>query len=100
MEMTSSHGGVSTFLLHPTHNQINPLFHSADPHLTPLGEQQSHHIHSLWAAEVADGLPLPDVWYCSPMRRAASTLMMSFGSLRPPLQKPIFLEVRAPISMN
>jgi len=63
-----------------------------DPFLTPLGEQQARDDHEAWVAECKDGLSLPDSWYCSPMRRAASTLMLTFGSLRSMVKRPIFVE--------
>jgi len=61
-----------------------------DPVLTEVGKQQARHVNSIWKKEVANGMPLPTAWYCSPLTRAAETLEISYDGL---LNKsPLFIE--------
>ncbi|KZT38469.1 phosphoglycerate mutase-like protein [Sistotremastrum suecicum HHB10207 ss-3] len=64
----------------------------ADPLLTPVGESQAKAWNEAWKAAVASGMPTPERWYCSPMRRTASTLELTFDSLLPPHIRPKFIE--------
>ncbi|KZV77613.1 phosphoglycerate mutase [Peniophora sp. CONT] len=65
-----------------------------DPHLTALGEQQARDANAAWKREVAQGLPMPEGYYCSPMRRALRTFVMTFdGIVETRDAKPMVLEV-------
>ncbi|KZS91549.1 phosphoglycerate mutase-like protein [Sistotremastrum niveocremeum HHB9708] len=63
-----------------------------DPLLTPVGESQAKALNEAWKAAVASGMHTPERWYCSPMRRTASTLELTFDSLLPPHIRPKFIE--------
>jgi broad specificity phosphatase PhoE len=53
----------------------------ADAHLTPLGEQQARAVNALWKRELNAGLPVPDVFYVSPLTRTIQTADLSFAAL-------------------
>ncbi|KAF8649004.1 hypothetical protein AX16_006118 [Volvariella volvacea WC 439] len=51
-----------------------------DAELTPLGEDQARDIAKIWETELAlaDPIPLPSKFYCSPLTRAARTCQITF----------------------
>ncbi|KZS97486.1 phosphoglycerate mutase-like protein [Sistotremastrum niveocremeum HHB9708] len=63
-----------------------------DPLLTSLGEQQAASLNEAWKIALKDGMPSPEKWFCSPMRRTASTLEITFRGLLPDGVKPLFIE--------
>lgn len=68
---------------------------TADPILTPLGEEQARTAHAAWKTELANGLTLPQKFYCSPMARALRTHTITFDGILPASdRKTIILEVR------
>ncbi|KAK4705994.1 hypothetical protein P7C70_g195, partial [Phenoliferia sp. Uapishka_3] len=54
-----------------------------DPNLSPTGERQVERVHQAWKALIAkkSGVPLPQKMYCSPMRRAARTLVVTWSDI-------------------
>ncbi|KAL8283657.1 hypothetical protein RQP46_005452 [Phenoliferia psychrophenolica] len=54
-----------------------------DPNLSPTGEAQVERAHQAWKALLAKGtgVPLPRSLYCSPMRRAARTLTVTWRDI-------------------
>ncbi|EIM92820.1 phosphoglycerate mutase-like protein [Stereum hirsutum FP-91666 SS1] len=64
-----------------------------DPILTPLGEEQARTAHAAWKTELANGLTLPQKFYCSPMARALRTHTITFDGILPASdRKTIILE--------
>lgn len=53
----------------------------SDATLTDLGVQQALAAKSAFTTQAAAGLPLPQSLYSSPMRRAASTLQLTWDDL-------------------
>ena len=66
---------------------------SADPELTPLGENQAVAVHEAWKSELKFGLPIPGRLYCSPLTRALRTCEITFDGILPDDKHPIILEV-------
>ncbi|CAE6383942.1 unnamed protein product [Rhizoctonia solani] len=55
---------------------------TADPPLTPLGENQAKEMNNLWKTELQrseDPIPLPTKLFCSPLSRALATMELTFG---------------------
>ncbi|KAH0580024.1 hypothetical protein H2248_002838 [Termitomyces sp. 'cryptogamus'] len=52
-----------------------------DSELTVIGEGQAADAQNAWTVEVADGIPLPEKFYCSPMTRALKTCELTFNDL-------------------
>jgi broad specificity phosphatase PhoE len=50
-----------------------------DPDLTPLGEEQARSAKDAWMRGRQEGMPLPEAMYCSPLRRAIRTCLITFG---------------------
>lgn len=50
-----------------------------DPVLTPLGVEQVKLINQMWRSEVPKGIPIPDVMWISPFRRALMTCAITFN---------------------
>ena len=51
-----------------------------DPLLTPLGELQAQQARNAWKAELPLGVPVPQRWYSSPLKRALDTWKITFDS--------------------
>ncbi|EMD40116.1 hypothetical protein CERSUDRAFT_151079, partial [Gelatoporia subvermispora B] len=49
-----------------------------DPLLTPLGIDQAQAARTAWQAELPKGIPLPQCFYCSPLKRALDTWRITF----------------------
>lgn len=56
-------------------------YQGPDPLLTPLGEEQAAAANAGWKEQIKDGAPLPQVFYSSPFRRAASTLDITWRDI-------------------
>lgn len=52
-----------------------------DPYLTPLGESQARAVNIAWKRQLEEGVPLPQVLYSSPLRRAADTLNLTWHDM-------------------
>lgn len=92
MEMASLHGAVSILFIKCTTSLAD--WDTADPNLTEIGTGQAAMAHALWKAELADGLPLPEKLYCSPMSRALQTHSITFvGIIVDENCKTVVLEV-------
>ncbi|KAJ4337778.1 putative phosphoglycerate mutase pmu1 [Ascochyta clinopodiicola] len=65
----------------------------ADAHLTPLGQQQALAAHSLWASELARGIPAPEKYYTSPLTRALQTADLTFTDLKLPAGSTPYIPV-------
>ncbi|KAI0314974.1 phosphoglycerate mutase [Amylostereum chailletii] len=64
-----------------------------DPYLTSLGETQARDANKAWKREKANGIPLPETFYCSPMRRALHTYQLTWEDIVPPSAgNPMILE--------
>jgi hypothetical protein len=50
-----------------------------DAKLTPLGIEQAQNVSKMWKEERANEMPLPDMFYMSPFRRALHTSMITFN---------------------
>jgi hypothetical protein len=46
--------------------------------LTPLGVEQALAINKMWRDQLPNGIPVPDVMYISPFRRAIMTEEITF----------------------
>ena len=54
---------------------------AADALLTPVGESQAKEAHDLWEQELALDMPLPKVYYSSPLTRALQTCVLTFQGI-------------------
>ena len=63
----------TSWIVSPTHSS-----HTADPQLTPLGEQQALDARSAWETERFFGVPTPEKLYTSPLTRAIRTNQFTF----------------------
>jgi len=52
-----------------------------DPQLVLEGLLQAQHVQSVWASELAAGIGLPQLSYCSPLTRTLATNTITFGNL-------------------
>lgn len=52
-----------------------------DAILDTLGEQQAQAVNAGWKEQIADGIPLPETLYSSPMRRAAQTVQITWNDI-------------------
>jgi len=52
-----------------------------DALLTPTGVQQAKDAHNKWSAEIPSGIPVPTVFYSSPLTRAARTLEITWTGI-------------------
>ena len=55
---------------------IHPIL---DPLLTDLGREQAAHLASALQIEAARGMPLPDLWFTSPLKRTGETCGIEWG---------------------
>jgi len=55
-----------------------------DALLTPLGVQQAQAAHDKWLNEIPSGIPVPTVFYSSPLSRAARTLEITWTGITLP----------------
>lgn len=73
---------MSTLAHHPNYIcQTDANTQGPDPLLTPLGESQAKSANQGWKEQVKDGVPLPQTFYSSPMRRSASTLEITWRDI-------------------
>jgi len=63
-----------------------------DPELTPVGRCQAVRVRTIWETQRLENMPLPEIAYCSPLRRAMQTYSLRFGPLCPPEVKAIIME--------
>lgn len=49
--------------------------------MTPLGESQARSANEGWKEQLKAGVPLPQTFYSSPMRRSASTLEITWKDI-------------------
>lgn len=54
-----------------------------DPELTSRGIQQAAEMNGTWRAELANGTPLPQTFYCSPLSRALQTFEVTWNGIQP-----------------
>lgn len=80
----------SSFFARLTFYSFSPS-HRPDAVLTPNGIAQAQAANIAWKAADKLGAPLPQVLYSSPMRRAASTLKITWGDIL--LQKKSFVPI-------
>jgi len=52
-----------------------------DALLTPLGVQQAEAAHNKWLGEISSGIPIPTVFYSSPLTRASRTLEITWTDI-------------------
>lgn len=66
----------------------------ADAQLTPLGISQAKEAKAAFEKEISEGMPMPKLLLSSPLRRAASTLQITWEDLliKKGKVKPIFKE--------
>lgn len=59
------------------------LLWGPDAELTPTGEQQARSVGSVWRKELQScpPIPKPTLFYCSPLRRTAKTLSLTFQGI-------------------
>ncbi|KAF9779230.1 phosphoglycerate mutase [Thelephora terrestris] len=55
-----------------------------DALLTPLGVQQAEAAHNKWLDEIPSGIPVPTVFYSSPLTRASRTLEITWNDITLP----------------
>ncbi|OCF33251.1 hypothetical protein I317_03686 [Kwoniella heveanensis CBS 569] len=67
------------YLQLPLQGQI--LYPILDPDLTPLGRSQAYQTRKAIQREVKRGMPVPEKWYTSPLRRAGETCGIEWGWL-------------------
>ena len=74
-----------------------------DPLLTHLGELQAEEAHEAWKKELPHGVPLPEKFFSSPLKRALDTWKITFDRqgdeqvLEPERTSVDILEVRLPV---
>lgn len=54
-----------------------------DPQLTPHGKDQVQRTVKAWKEEIKSGVPLPEVLYSSPLRRAVDTAEITWNDILP-----------------
>lgn len=52
-----------------------------DAEITPKGIDQAKAVNLGWKEQIKDHIPLPQNWYSSPMRRAASTIQITWDDI-------------------
>jgi broad specificity phosphatase PhoE len=66
----------------------------SDAHLTPTGQQQALDVNALWAAQIPNGIPIPERFIVSPLIRTIETADLTFRNLPHPLvYKPYIKEL-------
>jgi len=55
-----------------------------DALLTPVGVQQAQAVHDKWLSEIPSGIPVPTVFYSSPLTRASRTLEITWTDITLP----------------
>jgi len=65
-------------------NGDGTLVWGPDALLTQLGVQQAEAAHSKWICEIPSGIPVPTVFYSSPLTRAARTLEITWTDITLP----------------
>ncbi|KAI5811654.1 phosphoglycerate mutase [Peziza echinospora] len=66
-----------------------------DAELTPLGISEVARANVAWKQQLEYGAPLPEIWFTSPLRRAAHTLEITWGDITlnsDDIPKPIIKE--------
>jgi len=63
-----------------------------DPYLTAIGEEEAHSARAAWKRELLRGAPVPQRFYCSPLRRTIRTFELTFEGILPTDLKPVILE--------
>ncbi|KAF2814671.1 phosphoglycerate mutase family protein [Mytilinidion resinicola] len=56
----------------------------ADAEITPTGAQQALAVNVFWKSLIPEGVPLPQSYYTSPLRRCLETANLTFGGLELP----------------
>ncbi|PGG95526.1 hypothetical protein AJ79_10007 [Helicocarpus griseus UAMH5409] len=59
----------------------------ADAHLTETGKEQALLAHDTWAAQMKNHIPLPQIYYVSPLDRCLQTANLTFNGLPLPDNK-------------
>ncbi|WVQ81939.1 hypothetical protein IAT38_004066 [Cryptococcus sp. DSM 104549] len=67
---------VGDKLIKPSVHVLHPI---PDPSLTPLGRSQASAIAATLQREVARGMPLPEKWFVSPLKRVGETCGIEWG---------------------
>lgn len=65
-----------------------------DPLLTPLGESQAVSLGEAFQREHQRGMPVPERWFVSPLRRCGQTVELEWGWLLPEGVPAVVIEVR------
>lgn len=60
-----------------------------DPLLTPYGKDQVQRTVEAWKEEIKSGVPLPEVLYSSPLRRAIDTAEITWNDLIPNTERHV-----------
>ncbi|KAL1961463.1 hypothetical protein VTO42DRAFT_191 [Malbranchea cinnamomea] len=66
----------------------------SDPELTELGVQQAENVRDTWLAQMENGIPLPETYYTSPLKRCLETAKITFARLPLPSSKPFIPTVK------
>ncbi|KAJ7328507.1 histidine phosphatase superfamily [Mycena albidolilacea] len=66
------------------------LYWGPDAELTAIGKDQAAAVNKRWKEELAAMIPLPDKLYCSPMRRAIQTNIITFEGVSS--RRPVIVE--------
>jgi broad specificity phosphatase PhoE len=60
----------------------------ADANLTEVGEGQAKDVNKLWKELLPQGVPAPETYYVSPLKRTIETADLSFKNLEVPEDRP------------
>ena len=60
----------------------------ADADLTELGEGQAKDVNELWKSSLPKGIPVPETYYVSPLRRTIQTADLTFKDFDLPDDEP------------
>ncbi|EZF70312.1 hypothetical protein H105_07371 [Trichophyton soudanense CBS 452.61] len=66
----------------------------SDAHLTEEGIRQAKVARDTWAAQMKNSIPLPEVYYASPLDRCLATAKFTFSELELPPSKPFIPTVK------
>ncbi|OJJ48743.1 hypothetical protein ASPZODRAFT_62658 [Penicilliopsis zonata CBS 506.65] len=71
-----------------------------DAHLTPLGVAQAQTAHSAWESQLAQGIPIPQSFYVSPLNRCLATANVTFSGLNVGFEPIIKENIRETIGLH
>ena len=96
--LASAHYGTAVWESHIGRQVSDPIFGNlVDPLLTPVGVAQVERARDFFLRALPQGLPVPDVWYVSPLNRCLSTARITWAPL---LEKGVLKEWKPVVKEN